>query len=238
MDWSVLESDEVTEEFLEEYGWQRLYREVYDLERLEVSLQHGRSESSSMARDVEGRLSDAMTGLERAGGTLRALPPETCKVLERVEKTDGNEAIVSAAMILRRGDPSWQALVEDLGTRGGRSVLDQVLSVDHAKFTPGMFHRVQRLSVSEHFKAAVSENECEAMRLLGQWVLACQLYMDVQKQVAPTQDRLRGTEETLPAQEKQYTEVHITLVQHFLPRKLGREIHTRRVSPLGLVGQA
>ena len=26
-----------------------------------------------------------MTGLERAGGTLRALPPETCKVLERVE---------------------------------------------------------------------------------------------------------------------------------------------------------
>ena len=148
------------------------------------------------------------------------------------------------------------------------------------------------------------------MRLLGQWVLACQLYMDVQKQVAPTQvrarslqnqpapprpasphtspqlrgkaarmlvgwapsppgfgarwrvvapgvrraarkrpalsgaaarawqDRLRGTEETLPAQEKQYTEVHITLVQHFLPRKLGREIHTRRVSPLGLVGQA
>lgn len=75
----------------------------------------------------------------------------------------------------------------------------QVEQCDYQKFTPGMQHRVSRLSARPDFQNVAAQGAgCDGMRLLAQWVLACENYCTVARELAPKDELVQRCLKSLP----------------------------------------
>jgi hypothetical protein len=72
-----------------------------------------------------------------------------------------------------------------------------------------MQHRVSRLSGRADFQAIARDGPCEALRLLAGWVLACERFGTVARELAPQEEMVERCEKSLPERINVYEKVRV-----------------------------
>jgi len=210
--WSVV--DELTEDFLEEYGWRRLFRELAELKKCEIVVKVQSTELKANAQAVRDRMDMHRAQVTSTINALKDLGPSRRKELALMTRDVGKEAVGCATMTLVRGEPSWD---EMLCLADEDALIGRAVGCDPEQLTPGMLHRLNRLSARHEFDEVVRAHregigDCPyALGLLAEWILACQDYASTARELGPRQELVDKAEQSLPHRVEEYRQARESL---------------------------
>jgi len=204
VDWSTV--DEVTEDFLEEYQWRRLFREICELQKCETVMTTQSAELRANASIVRRRLDESRSSVARAVDALKLLSTDERGELAALPRDAGSEAVGCATMILVRGEPSWAEVIRNASQD---ALVGKAVGCDLDNITPGMLHRVSRLSTRPDFAAVMMKHQGgtarpHALGALAEWVVACQEYGAAARELIPKQELVDKAEKSLPDRIQDY----------------------------------
>jgi len=196
------ELDEVAEEFLEEYGWRRLHRELCELKQLKLRLVEQRATVSAVVGGARRTRELKLHRVAEARAALAALSAADVGEVTRLQRTDGAEAVLCAVMVLIRAESVWD---EALRRAGALGFCAKLVAADHSSCNPGVVHRAARFTERPEFSKAMAQSgRCPALRALGNWALASLDYGRTTHELEPEMRSISSIDEALPAATKEY----------------------------------
>jgi|EP01046_Picozoa_sp_COSAG06_P051154 hypothetical protein len=113
-------------------------------------------------------------------------------------------------MILVRQEPAWE---EAMRHAAADTLIAKAVGCDLEQWTPGMIHRVSRLTARAEFQAIITAQredggtEPRGLGLAAEWVLACQHFATVARELVPKQELVDKAQKCLPDRIREYEDV-------------------------------
>ena len=113
-------------------------------------------------------------------------------------------------MILERQEPAWE---EAMRHAAADTLIAKAVACDPEQWTPGMIHRVARLTARPEFQDVITTQrdgggtEPRALGLAAEWVLACQHFATVARELVPKQELVDKAQKGLPDRIREYEDL-------------------------------
>jgi hypothetical protein len=126
------------------------------------------------------------------------------------QRDAATEAIGCAIMILVRQEPAWE---EAMRHAAADTLIAKAVACDPEQWTPGMIHRVARLTARPEFQDVITTQrdgggtEPRALGLAAEWVLACQHFATVARELVPKQELVDKAQKGLPDRIREYEDL-------------------------------
>jgi hypothetical protein len=141
-------------------------------------------------------------------------PPDLVAGVRCPQHDAATEAIGCAIMILVRQEPAWE---ESMRHAAADTLIAKAVACDPEQWTPGMIHRVSRLTARPEFQDVIATQrdnggtEPRALGLAAEWVLACQHFATVARELAPKQELVDKAQKSLPDRIREYEDARSEL---------------------------